>query len=803
MSMIMRDLKDAWRRLWRKPGYTALSVGVLGIGLGVVLFLFGLVDSMVLRSLPFPHSQRLVAMGYANQDAAGLNDMSADEFLALRGGMHGFEASGAYTQFMVDVDGGMGAVSHIGTKLSASILPMLGVQPLLGRLITAQDDSPGAPLVVVLGETVWRHDLHADRGIVGRKLRINGEWATVIGVLPKTFGFPFVSEVWLPARLQPGSDEDMETMALLKPSVSLTQARDEWQAVAANLGSALRGQRAGRHLVMKPLALRFVDENIRSYSWLMFAAGVMVLLLACANVANLQLVQALNRGRELALRSALGATQGRLLRAQWVECLLLSIAAYGVALLITHFGFDWFVRMLVSNDTAPPYFLQFRIDPSLFVLGALAALLTTVLSGLLPAWHVSRMQLQDALRDGDRAGSGGVFARAAKALVVVEIAFTVILLVGAGTFIHGLERVLAKPAGGGSDPAYVLTARVHMLPAEYADDDARSRYFERLVERLRLAPGVLDATVANTIPDAQLGSHEFVAAYGQARGAGGYQRAQMGAVDEHFADTYGLKLIAGRFFDAQDRRGSEGLTVIDQRLAQALWPGRSAVGQQLVLHPEDPQPETLRVIGVVAPLQLDGALQAPLPSFMRPLWQQPVGGAYVAVHTHEKAMAYAPSLTRIARELDPDVPLYALRTQSQAIAMARIKLTILIQMFSAVGLIALILAAAGLYGVLSFAVAQRTRELGIRRAIGAGSLAIAGHVGRQLVFQLGFGLVIGVGVALPWSALLADAQLRTQGYEMQVFLPVLVLIVLVAAIASLVPLWRALAVEPVIALRHE
>lgn len=799
----MRELSNVWRRLCKRPGYTLLSILVLGVGLAVALFGFSVTDNMVLRPLPFPHAARLTAIGYANKDAAGLNDMSMDEFLHLQPTLHTIDQIGAYEGVFADVDAGHDGTLYQATAMSASMLSMLGVQPLLGRGFSPDDDRPGAAWTVLLGESVWRHDFHADAHIIGRTIRVDGRWTTVIGVLPKSFAFPFDAQLWLPMQSRLDRDNDVAVVARLGPSVSLTQARQELQAVAATLGVELRGQRAGRRLVMEPLALGFVNEDLRNYVWLIFAASLLVLLLACINVANLQLVQTLHRSRDLALRSVLGAGRGLLLIEQLIESLLLSAAAVALALLLTRYAQGWFVSALVDSGGPPPYFFHFAIDMRLLVFAFAMVLAVTMLAGLLPAWRASRTDAQDVLRDGDRSASGNGFARATKTLVVIEIAFTVILLVGAGTFIRGFARVLTQSTSHGTDPAHVLDARVRLQTAMYPDDAARERSLRQLVARLRTMPGVIDASAANTIPYAMLGSHEFVAAYGAAKGSTEYLRAQTGIVDEHFAATYGLRLLEGRFFDARDRIDSLPATVIDQRLAHALWPGRDALGQRLVLHPEDPMPTVLTVIGVVAPVQLDGSLETMRPGLMRAMAQVPIPYGEIAVHTRDEASTFQSQLLRVASETDPNMRLFHIYPQARLISTSLTKLTLLIQIFSVIGLVALLLAAAGLYGVLSFAVARRTREIGIRRAIGAGGMAIVMQVGRQLLSQLGLGLVIGTALALPWSSLLTDPRLRTERYDPAVFVPVLLLVVTAAVIAALVPLRRALAVDPMVALHYE
>jgi predicted permease len=804
--MIVREFREAWGRLARRPGYAALSVAVLGVGLGVVLFLFSLVNTMILQPLPFPQAQRLMAVGETSSNGNGIWAIDSDQYLLLKGHLHGVDAVGAYVDTGFNLGHGSGATYERGTELTASMMQLLGVKPILGRGFTAADDAPGAAPVVLLGETLWRHDFQADPQILGRAVRVDDQWATVVGVLPADFGFPQDSRLWMPLPLEQGRHRRIWEVARLAPSSSLRQARAELATWEAAMQRALPTGQHARALAIKPLSTSFIPEDERGWVWLMFGAAALVLLLACVNVANLQLVQTMNRRRELALRSALGSSRMRLMAGALAESLLLSVAALAVALPIVHFGNRWLVGVFVANGDPPNLFFRFGIQGWVLPFALLVAMTTTAVAGLIPAWRASRVDLQDALRDGSK-GSGGGFAKVAKALVIAEIALTVVLLVGAGTFVRALSGLLAQRSVGATHATQILTAYVALPAVPYASDARRIRFFETVVERLRQDPDVIDATASNTIPSALLGSHEFVSLPGQPQPADGWPVVQMGIVDPHFLDTYGVRLREGRFFDARDRADSRQVVVIDAKMAASFWPGGDVLNRKLVLYPGRPGAETVTVIGVIEPLQLDGALEKVLPGLLMPLQQAagatPLKSMRLAMRTHTGAAAHVRQLTSVVHGVDPQAAVTAVHTQARAMKMARLNLMILTELFGALGLIALLLAAAGLYGVLSFSVTQRTREIGIRRAIGAGHGAILRDTGRQLGWQLGIGLFIGFGLALPWSRLLADPNLHTRAHDPVVFVPVLLVVVGAAVLAALVPLARALRVDPAIALRYE
>jgi len=804
--MIAREFREAWRRLMRRPGYALLSVGMLGLGLGVVLFLFGLVNTMILRPLPFPQADRLIAVGEQPSNGYGIGDIDSEQYLQLQGHLRSVDALGAYATTGFNLDSGDGANFSLGARLTASMMQLLGVQPVFGRGFIASDEVSGAAPVVLLGETLWRHDFHADPHIVGRAVQVNGAPATVIGVLPADFGFPQASQLWMPLRLKQGQHLYVSGVARLASSADLAQARAELGARSDAMQLALPAELRGRPLTIKPLALSFIPEDERGWVWLMFGATGLVLLLACVNVANLQLVQTLNRRRELALRSALGGGRARLMLGVLAESLLLSVAALAVAVPIMQFGNRWLVGVFVASNDPPNMFLRFGIDGRVLLFGFGVAVLCTALAGMIPAWRAARADLQDALRDGSK-GSGSGFAQVAKVLVVAEVVLTVVLLVGAGTFVRALGGLLAERSVGATHAAQVLTASVALPSARYADGGQRIRFLETVVERLRSDPAVIDASASDAIPSAALGSHEYVSLPGMPRPSDGWPRVQMGIVDPHFLATYGVRLREGRFFDARDRAESVPVAVVDAKLAEAMWPHGDALGRKLVLWPGRTQALTLTVVGVIEPLQLDSALEKPLPGLLLPLnqasTQSPLRGVGLAIRMHADAETYTQQLTALVRGVDPQAAVYAAYSQAKVMAITRVKLLVLTEVFAVLGLVALLLAAAGLYGVLAFSVAQRTREIGIRRAIGAGHGAIVRTVARQLAWQLGLGLVIGLLLAVPWSGVLADPGLHTRAHDPAVFVPVLLLVIGVSLLAALVPLLRALRVDPAVALRYE
>jgi len=801
-----KDLREACRRLCDHPAYSLLNVGVLALGLSALLFTLAMVNGLVLRPLPFPEADRLLALGHVRDGSLGSGTLSSADVLRLRDELRGIDALGVFGEMTVNLSPGGAALPQRfdGASLSAGLLELLGARPLLGRGFEADDDRPGAPMTVVIGERVWRDVFAADPEILGRRLVANGEAAEIVGVMPAGFGFPFRAEAWLPRRLAIDDGLEQQGVARLASGVSLGQFRQELEQLAQRLGNELDGQRQhGRELRATPLTLRFVNPQTRAIIWMMFATGAVVLLLACANVANLQLARGLARGREMAVRSALGAGRGSLLRSLLAESLLLALAASAIGLLMAHLGGQWLLASLIANEDGPAYFVRIDIDARMVGFGFLAALASCLLAGLVPAWRASRVDVQAVLRDGDK-GSGAGFARLTRGLVVAEIALTVVLLVGTGMFIHGLQSVLAFDFGTGADPRQIITGRVGVFPQQFPTSDEQLGFFLRVVERLRADPQVAAASASTVLPGTMGGGHEMLAAEGEASAGGSAVQGMIGHVDEHFLDTYGIRLLAGRGFSAADDGDAEPVAIIDQRVAEALWPGRDPLGRILLVNPQREAPDRLRVVGVSQPLHFEDADDPVLPTFIVPLRQQPSRFATLAVRVRGGDGAdFAPQLAAAVRAEHADTPTYWLRTQQRAIEMGRIGPVILTQVFGAVGLLALVLAASGLYGVLAYAVEQRTRELGIRRAIGAGARSIAVAVGGRLVRQVALGLLIGVLLALPWSMWIADPVLHTRGGDAAIFAAVALMIGLVALLACVGPLRRALRADPMQALRHD
>ena len=800
------DLRIAARRLASRPGNTSLSIGILALGLGATMFLFGAVNSMVLSPLPFPEADRLVHLGEVEAGGRGTIDaFDAEDWLAIAPHLDAFDA--------VAIDGGPATVnlSHAddvkrydGAMIDAQILPLLGVQPLLGRGFVAADDRPGAPLTVLLGERVWRNDFNADPDIVGHLLRANGEPATVVGVLPANFGFPHAQEVWLPRRIAAGDGLNASVIARLAPGVSELQARQSLAALAARLHNELGLTREGGSLGFEPLAHRFVNEITRRMLWMMFAAGLLVLLLACANVANLQLAQVLARRRELAVRSALGAGRARLLRDLLAEAMLMSVVATAIGFALSSLGGEWVGRSMAANQNLPAFYISFDVGLRDLVFALAVAFAACLLAGLVPALRAAGTDVQEALRDGSKGSQGGVFARISRALVVGEIALTVVLLVGAAMFVDGINGMLRLDFGTRTPSTQVLTGRIGVFPQQYPTPAEQHRFFDRVVDALRADPQVIAATAGTALPGSQSGGEEEVRAEGTGKPADGDVQVDTAGVDRHFAEVYGVRLVEGRFFDTRDTAESLPVAVVDTRLAQLLWPQGNALGQRLRMSPDDVESPLLSVVGVVHDMQLSEVDDRRLPTLLRPSVQAPTRFATVSVHVRGgDAMAFAPRLADVVRGVDADTPVYWLRTQADAIRLGRAGPVLLTQIFSGVGVLALVLAATGLYGVLGFSVAQRTREIGIRRAIGAGSVGVIGMVGRRVAWQVALGLGIGVVLGLPWSAVLADPNLNTRGYDPLIFGSVIGMILLVAALASVAPLRRALRVDPLTALRQE
>jgi len=804
-SAVTYELRQALRSVVSNPGFSALVVGVLASGLACVMFMLVMINGLILRPLPFPEPDRLLHAGVTDgSNDARLTDVSARDLLELRRRLADVADVAGYQSATINLSDLDRPERFDGAMISGNLSRVLGMAPILGRDLNESDEQPGAPAVVLLSHTLWKSRYGGDPDIVGRQIRVNTRPATVVGIMPAGMSYPYREVVWIPATLRedvPDPENSyviaMRVRAGVDQAVIATQL-EAWRSDAARVDpERFRGLRAG----VESLSVYTINRTTRIVLGIMLAAVVLVLLVACANAANLLLLRTLARRQELALRVALGASRSRVALHLLAQSLLLAIVATAVALPLATLAMKREGDLLRTSPNGVADWLTFELDWNLIAMAIGAASLTALATGLLPALRASRDTVSNTLRDGSRGNTGGTFMNLSRVLVIGEVAMSCALLIVVGTMIRGI--VSLDHIDLGFDSSRLLSARVALFTNTYPTGADQVRLFEKLTDRLRGDAEVVDASVATTLPMRFGANRDILPAGVAADGDISLPKVRYGGTDDHFVGTYGLRMLRGRFFDTRDTADAAKVAVVDTVFVQRYAEGGDVLGRQFRLDPRSKDSPTVTVIGVISPLRLDAPGDEVQPVMLAPLRQDPARFVSLVVRTHGEPNAFAPRLNAIMREVDADTPLYWVRDFAAVIREATFGEHVVAQLFAVFGIIALILAGAGLYGITAFGVGQRTREIGVRRALGAPAGQILRTLFARTGWQLGLGLAAGLALGIPLSRVLTGALHTILAHDATTPLVVLVVLAAAATLAIVVPARRALRIDPTLALRHE
>ena len=813
MDTLWKDLRFAARMLWKNRGVTLVAVIALALGVGANTAVFSVVNAALLRPLPYKDPERLVRLSEQSEKLPQMS-VSYPNFLDWRAQQTSFERMAA-TQFAsYNLSGGGEPERLQGRNISPEFFSVFGVEPALGRTFTEEENRPGQGRVVVLSHGLWQRRFGSDPSILGRALTLNGEPYTVVGVTPEGFRFGSATDVYVPL----GSVNDRTMMmrdnhpgiyvyARMKPGVTAEGADQEMRTIAARLAAQYPDSNGGNSATVTPLGEFFVS-GIRPSLLVLLGAVGLVLLIACANIANLLLARAAARGREIAIRTALGASRWRVMRQLLVESVLLALVGGGAGLLLAMWSVD-LIRSLAEGNLPPTAVIRLDSAVLLFTLGV--SLLTGLVFGLAPAIQGSRADLNTSLKEGARSQTGGAGRqRVRSALVVSEVALSLLLLTGAGLLVKSFARL--REARLGFEPRGLLTMQVSRSVGKDEPPARAAAYFEEMRARVGALPGVKAVAYSEGMP--QLGAAETLASVEGRPQAPGQPPplAVRFTASPGYLDAMGIRLLRGRFFDERDTAGAPRVAVVDEAFARALFPGEDPVGKYLAGFAAENIPPA-EIVGVVEHVNNYGLNQ---PEQVAPqlyyafkqipekfLALQLSSGVFIAVRTDGDPAALAPAVRRESQALDPAQPLYSVNTMeevvAQSIATQRLSTTLL-GFFAAV---ALLLAGVGIYGVMSYAVTQRRHEIGVRMALGAQPRDVLRMVVGQGMLLTLVGLGLGLAGAYALTRVLASLLYGVSATDPFVFLTVPFALAAVALLANLVPARRAMRTDPLVALRYE
>jgi putative ABC transport system permease protein len=807
---LMQDLRYAFRTFARNPGFAAAAVVVLALGVGANVSIFSVVNAVLLRPLPLPEPQRLALLWVKNPERGWHQQVAAPaNFLDWQAQTRSFEAMSAYEDFLRTATlGGQGEPEAVPSlSVGGEFFSTLGVQPVVGRLFQPHETWQTEERGVVLSERLWRRRYGADPEIVGRSVPINGEPWTVLGVAPAALRFPFQeAEIWTPMRWDPAKREKLwfrrahyvRVVGRLRSGASLEQARVELEAVAARLEQKYPETNRLMGAGVTGLQEWIVGPTRLPLLVLLGAVGLL-LLVACANVANLTLARAAERAREMAIRGALGASRGWLVRQGLAESLLLAGLGALAGLVLGSWGTEALVRMAPAEV---PRLEEVRLDGRLLLFTAGAAMLSALLFGLVPALRGARPDLEEALKGGGRSGTQGRGRfRSRAVLVAAEVALALMLAVGAGLLIRSFARL--RQVEPGFDPRGVLSAQVSLPGVRYGEEAQQAEFYGRLLERIEATPGVQAAGVASKLPLTLPGWSSDFSVEGRPAGEHGIEVVHRQVSPGYFR-TLRVPLLRGRVFDASDRIGRPRVVLINEALARRHFGDEDPIGKRICFDRAPDEHSVWRtIVGVVgSEKQQSLALEARLEIFA-PAAEEPDLTQVLVVRGPDDPLALVGTLREAVRQLDPEVPLYSVRTMEQVSAESLGRERFVLALLGGFAALALVLAALGVYGVTAYVTRQRTREIGIRMALGAGRAQVLGLVLRQGLAPVAAGGVAGVAGALGLTRLMQGLLFEVEPADPGTYVSVAALLAAAALVACLMPARRAIRVQPVAALRHE
>jgi putative ABC transport system permease protein len=800
---LAQDVRFAWRSYSKARGFTLLVVITLALGIGASTAIFSIVNGILLRPLPFPDPDRLVWFSEANEQGRSIS-LSWPNFQDWQARQHSFEAmaasrSGSYTLT------GLGQASRVtGRAITANFFTVIGVQPVLGRIFTpAEDTAAGLPSVIV-SHAFWRTRLESDPAALGRTLTLGGRPYTIVGVLPRGFRYlrdydvflsmgGFLSEFGMSDR---GNHQGFVGLARLKKGVTLDAALGELKNIQADLWRMHPDTTSGIHAVADHLKSRLVEED-RDTLIVLFGAVGILLLIACVNVANLLIAKGASRQHELAVRAALGGKRSRLAAQLLVESTLLSAAGGALGILL---GSILLQALVAVAPEGTPRLDEVSLDGAALLFAIGAAMTCGILFGAFPAMQASAAGGQQLVIRTRAVGSTAGTHRLRRTLLVAEVALALVLLTGAGLMMRTLGRLTGVDPG--FRPDHLFTLRL-VLPAGYEDDAKRVAIARELVSRVRALPGVENVGVSLSLPIDGSVWNSSMSVRDRPMPHEQLPQTAMIPVDETFLQTLGVRLVQGRFFTADDNASSPPVAIVNESIARKFWPGESAIGKMIKQGWVERGGPWREVVGVVADVKFEGVTEATPLQFYQPFAQDPSGDFAVAIRTSVEPASVRSAVEGAITPLSRDMPMSLVRTMESMLASAIARQRMALIVLGVFALVALALAASGLYGLVAHSVTERTHEIGVRMALGAAGSDVVSLVIRHGLSMVALGVGIGLAGAAALSRTLRGLVFGIDPMDPPTFAAVALMLVAVSVVACYVPAWRATRIAPVTALRSE